>query len=56
MAVVINEFEVSPAPLPKGEPSGQSAKESSTPSPQMLREVTKAVQAKQRREHRLTAY
>jgi len=56
MAVVINEFEVAPAPAPKGQSGGQSAQESSTPSPQMLREVAKAVQAKQRREHRLTAY
>jgi len=56
MAVVINEFEVAPAPPTRSESSGKPAPESSTPSPKALREIEKAALMKQRREHRLTAY
>jgi hypothetical protein len=56
MAVVINEFEVAPAPSARSESSGKPAQESSTPSPKTLREIEKAVSMKQQREHRLTAY
>ncbi len=56
MAVVINEFEVAPAPPARSDPSGKAAQESSAPSPKTLREIEKAVSTKQQREHRLVAY
>ena len=56
MAVVINEFEVAPAPAPKAQPAAKQAQDSSAAAPQLLRDLEKAVQAKQSREHRLRAY
>jgi hypothetical protein len=56
MPVVINEFEVAPAPPARSESSGKAAQESSAPSPQMVREIEKAFLSDQRREHRLAAY
>ena len=56
MAVVINEFEVAPAPPARSESSGKSGQESSAPSPKTLREIEKAVLMNERREHRLAAY
>jgi hypothetical protein len=56
MAVVINEFEVAPAPPARSDAGGKTAQDSSAPSPKTLREIEKAVLMKQRREHRLAAY
>lgn len=56
MAVVINEFEVAPAAASKAQPADRQAQDSSSTSPRLVRDLEKAVQAKQRREHRLTAY
>jgi hypothetical protein len=57
MAVVINEFEVSPAAAePPKQEAGKAADDGGKASPDLLRQIEKAVQAKELREHRLTAY
>lgn len=57
MAVVINEFDVTPAPAAaQPQQAGKAADDGGKASPDLLRQIEKAVQTKQRREHRLTAY
>lgn len=59
MSVVINEFEMSPAPAAKadggGDPSGGN-EGPPTLAPDVLRQIEKALQAKVERIHRLRAY
>jgi hypothetical protein len=56
MAVVVNEFEMAPAPT-KEEAAGQQPSQSGTPSltPDLLREIEEAFHKKHERLHRLTA-
>jgi hypothetical protein len=58
MAVVINEFEMSPAPAAKAEGGQASAEQEGPPTlaPSMFRQIEKALHAQHERMHRLTAY
>jgi hypothetical protein len=59
MAVVINELEMSPAAAPTAERGGDSSTRHEGPptlAPDVLRQIEKALKAKQERNHRLTAY
>jgi len=59
MPVVINEFDMSPAPAPQADGSGNSSGGHEGPptlAPDVLRQIEKALQLKHERIHRLTAY
>jgi hypothetical protein len=59
MAVVINEFEMSPAPAAKADGGGDSSTGQEGPptlAPDVLRQIEKALQGKHERIDRLTAY
>lgn len=59
MPVVINEFEMSPAPAAKAEGGGQASADQEGPptlAPSMFRQIEKALHAQHERMHRLTAY
>lgn len=57
MAVVINEFEMAPVATKEG-PAGQQLSQSEMPplTPDLLREIEKAIQKKRERLHRLMTY
>jgi len=59
MAVVINEFEMSPAPAAKSNGGGDAPGGQEGPptlAPDVLCQIEKALQLKHERVHRLTAY
>jgi hypothetical protein len=57
MAVVINEFEVSPAAEPKPAPDATRTKQGNDPAqPETLQKIEKALRVAHERSHRLVAH